>query len=409
MRIAVVSNTSWYLYNFRIGLMRALRDAKFDVVAVGPQDDYVAKIEREAGISHCAFPVKGDGTNPVLESLTIFGLARTFRREKIDLVLSNTPKGNIYSALAARMVGVPVIPNVSGLGRVYIKRSSLTQVVRLLYRLALSRAPRVFFQNWDDHQYFIDDGFVQAERAVVIPGSGVDLDKFKPLPPQARADGRFTFLLVARLLWDKGVGEYVEAARAIRRDHPEVRFQLLGPMAVANPAAITEPTVAQWQAEGVVEYLGTSDEVSAHLHAADCVVLPSYREGTPRSMLEAAACGKPVITSDAVGCRNTVNDGVTGFLCKVRNAHDLEDKMRRMIALSPAQRGAMGAMGRRKMEREYDQNIVIERYLEAVYQVLGAPARAKAREQVGHGEVPLPPSRAAAARKTAARVEGTTP
>ena len=226
----------------------------------------------------------------------------------------------------------------------------------------LFRSAWIFFQNDDDRKVFVDAGLVDVSKIERIPGSGVDLSRFVPTNIECRGEAP-TFLLIARMLWDKGVGEFVEAGHLIRARHSAARLQLLGFLDVANPSAVPREAVETWVREGVVEYLGTTDDVRPYIGAADCVVLPSYREGVPRSLLEAAAMGKPVITTDATGCRDTVDDEVTGFLCRPRDAQDLSDKMLRLISMSSAERQAMGMRGREKMVREFDERIVIERYL----------------------------------------------
>lgn len=365
MRIAVVANTSWYLYNFRLTLMQTLMAAGHEVVAVGPPDDYADKLVA-AGVRHRAISLAGASINPLRELRTVWALHRIFRDEGIELVLSYTPKGNIYAAMAAAMNGLPTVPNVSGLGRVFIRRSPLTWLVKQLYRFTFGRAARVFFQNLDDMGMFVRLGLVDGSKSVRLPGSGVNLDRFFPDGnPDSRE--RFVYLLVARLLWDKGVGEYVEAARKVRQKHPAAEFHLLGFLDVQNPSAIPRAQVDAWVKEGVINYLGSTDDVLPYLRAADCVVLPSfYREGVPRTLLEAAAMAKPLITTDAPGCRDTVDDGVTGFLCRLRDADDLADKMLKMIEMDHDHFVAMGHRGREKMMREFDERIVINRYLEIV-------------------------------------------
>jgi glycosyltransferase involved in cell wall biosynthesis len=366
MRIAVVANTSWYLFNFRLNLMRALEKGGHRVFAVGPADAYVERIVAE-GFRHVAVPFSGVGVNPLREFRTVSGLIRVFHENRIEAVLSYTPKGNIYSGMACMTRGIPLLPNVSGLGRAFNRPSSLTVLVKVLYWLVLRRSPRVFFQNDEDLSLFVGAGIVTRSRAERISGSGVDLWHFSPMPVTAQDEPRAAvFLLVARLLWEKGIGEFIEAGRLVREQYPTARFQLLGFFDVENQTSIPRSTVDAWAAEGLIEYLGTSDDVRTFLAEADCVVLPSYREGVPRSLLEAAAMGRFVIATNAPGCRDTVDDGVTGLLCKPRDAVDLADKMLRFLALERISRTAMGRAGRRKMEREFDERIVINRYLAAV-------------------------------------------
>lgn len=362
-RIAVVANTAWYLANFRLNLMLALRAAGHEVVAVAPDGGDAARLQAQ-GLLFEPVPISGAGTNPLHEIGSVFALARVFRRHRVDLVLSYTPKGNLYSALACIPAGRCFVPNVSGLGRTFIRQSLVTRVVKLLYRGTFGRARHVFFQNQDDLDTFVRAGLVPARLTERLPGSGVDLQRFQPSAPPPRDAGAPVFLLVARMLWDKGIGEYVKAARQVRAQHPGARFQLLGFTDVANPSAITRQQIDQWVSEGVVEYLGATEDVRPCLAEADCVVLPSnYREGVPRTLLEAAATARPVITTDAPGCRDTVRHGITGWLCQPADASDLARCMLDFIATPAAERAQMGARARAFMEECFDERRVIDRYL----------------------------------------------
>lgn len=371
-RIAVVSNTAWYLFNFKLNLMRALQSDGHAVVAVAPASPYADKI-RAAGIAFEDAPFSGGGINPLVELRSVWRLWTLLTRrrtdERIGLVLSSTPKGNLYSALACMAAGVPFVSNVSGLGRTGIRRSVVTYVVETLYRLTLRRARRVFFQNNDDLSFFVQRGLVRAEHAERLPGSGVDLGRFQPAgagPEPARAADAPVFLLMARLMWDKGVGEYAAAARVVKARYPKARFQLLGFLDVANPSAISHEQMDAWVSEGLVDYQGPTDDVRPWLARADCVVLPSYREGLPRTLLEAAAMARPIIATDAPGCRDTVIDGESGFLCRIADADDLAEKLLRFAAMSVQEREAMGRRGREFVVNTFDERFVLRRYLEVV-------------------------------------------
>lgn len=373
MRIAVVANTAWYLLNFRGRLIRQLVEAGHTVVAVAPLDENAEAI-RQQGIAFEGVPISGGGTNPWVELRSVMGLYAAFRRHHIELVLSYTPKGNLYSALACIALDIAFVPNVSGLGRSFIRKSIVTRVVSALYRLTFGRALHVFFQNNEDRQIFIDAGFVRPEQSERLPGSGVDLDKFAPSTMAGPLFGEIAqkeplptcFLMVARMMWDKGVGEYVDAARQVRARHDHVRFILLGFVDVDNPSAVSRAQMDEWVREGVIEYQLPVKDVRPAMIGADAVVLPSYREGVPRTLLEAAALGRPVIATDVPGCRDTVVDGETGLLCRVQDVADLADKMERFILMPRAQRAEMGASGRRFIEANFDERIVLNRYAELV-------------------------------------------
>jgi glycosyltransferase involved in cell wall biosynthesis len=329
-------------------------------------------------------PMDNRGTHPLRDALLLTRLIRVLRAERPAAMLGYTVKPNIYGSLACHWLRIPTINNISGLGAVFISRGWVTQVVQFLYRQALARSARVFFQNGDYEALFLSRGLAPKGRTGLLPGSGVDLVRFAPVdwcapiagkgdlqpgPSHQQSPRPFRFLLIARMLWDKGVGEYVDAARALRKAYPEVEFCLLGFLDVKNPAAIPRDRMNAWVEEGVINYLGATDDPRPFIADADCVVLPSYREGTPRSLLEAAAMARPIITTDVEGCREVVDDGVNGFLCQVRSDADLANKMARMLSLSAEERDQMGRAGRAKMERQFDEQIVINRYLSVLERV----------------------------------------
>ncbi len=373
-KIVIALNTAWNLVNFRAGLIRALVAEGYEVVAVAPNDVYASRLA-ELGCRFVALPMDNKGTHPGRDLLLFFRFLNLLRRERPDVFLGYTIKPNVYGSLAAHVLGIPVVNNIAGLGTAFIRNSWLTRLVRLLYKTAFSRSHHVFFQNNEDLQMFVERGLVPADKVSRLPGSGVDLGTFHYVPMSSLENRSFCFLLVARLLWDKGVGEYVEAARMVRRKYPATTFQLLGFLDVKNQTAVSSAQMDDWVDEGVVEYLGVTDDVRPYLAAADCVVLPSYREGVPRSLLEAAAIGRPIVTTDAIGCRDAVDDGVNGLLCCVGDASDLAEKMQRIVEMSPVERALMGNAGREKMELEFDEKIVIDRYLRVTGDIVSSGVR----------------------------------
>jgi glycosyltransferase involved in cell wall biosynthesis len=291
-------------------------------------------------------------------------------RERPLCVLSYTVKPNAYVSLAGRALGIPVIVNIAGLGSVFVTHTWLTALVGTLYKIAFYGSHCVFFQNRDDLEYFVGNGIVSASAARVLPGSGVDIDRFLPSLPTSAGDGRFRFLLLGRLLWEKGVGDYMDAARSLKLEHPEAEFHLMGFVEVDSPSAISRRQIDKWKAEGIVIFHEASDDVIPWIANADCVILPSYyREGTPRALLEAASMGKPLITTDMPGCRDTVEDGKTGYLVRPRDVGDLIEKMENMLRLPAEDRRKMGLRGRAKMIREFDERIVLGKYLEVIREI----------------------------------------
>jgi glycosyltransferase involved in cell wall biosynthesis len=365
-KIILVSRCAWTLYNFRAGMMRALKKAEYTVLGGGSGGDgYEPKIAA-LGISFKQLPVKKRGMNPFADLKLFFRLWRWYRSERPDIVHHFTIKPVIYGSMAARLAGVPKIVNtVTGLGYVFTGNNvALSRIlVRQMFRAGLKCADFTFFQNSDDRQYLVGES-ARWCKADVLPGSGVDCDRFVPASIPAVADKTaVTFLLVARMLKDKGLYEFVQAAQAVRQTVSQARFQLLGDRDDSNPNVIPRMDLARWQQEGILEWFGAVEDVRPFLAAADVVVLPSYyREGVPRSLLEAAAMGKPIITTDAVGCREAVDHRKTGLLVPAKDVAALVQAMEWMLE-HREQRLKMGMAGRRKVEKQFDEQVVIDRIM----------------------------------------------
>jgi glycosyltransferase involved in cell wall biosynthesis len=364
--VAIGYNTSHHVWIARRNMIQALIAQGHKVTLFAPRDAHTHKIEM-LGLRFVEVPMRMN-KNPFSDLVLAFRFWRAMRQERPDIFLGYTAKPNIYGTIAARALNIPVVNNIAGLGSTFAQDGLMARIMLVLYRLALNHSGRIFFQNQDDRKLFIDRGILTPKSdIVVLPGSGVDLEHFQPVALPASTAGKIRFLFVARLLWEKGVGEFIEAARIIRLRHPLVEFQMLGGIDNDNPTAVTPEQVRQWQEEGIVTHLGFHEDIRIPVAAADCVVLPSYyREGTPRSLLEAAAMARPIITTDAVGCRDTVDDNISGFLCPPRDAESLADRMQAMIDLPLQERVAMGLAGRRKMEKQFDEKIVLNNYLSAI-------------------------------------------
>lgn len=377
MRVALVINTSWNIWNFRASLVRALQAAGHEVLAIAPPDDYSQRLETELGCRYVPILMENKGTNPVKDALLTRRFYQVYRRERPDVVLHYTIKPNIYGSIAARAAGIPSINNVSGLGTAFIVKNLVSRVVLGLYRIAFRFPHKVFFQNGDDRQLFLENGLVKAGITDLLPGSGVDTKRFRPAAAFVRQTP-FVFLMVARVLYEKGIVEYFEAAKIVRQAVPGTRVQLLGGLDEAGGVGVARATFEEWLQRGDIEYLGRSDDVTTHIHQADCVVLPSYREGTPKTLLEAAACGKPLVTTDVPGCRETVQDGYNGYLCQVRSAPDLAAKMLQVLQLPDGDLQRMAQASRQLAETKFDEQIVLQKYLDAVAAVRNrrsAPAK----------------------------------
>jgi glycosyltransferase involved in cell wall biosynthesis len=369
LHIALVCNTAWAIHTYRRGVLRMLAESGADITILAPRDRTFEPLTA-MGCRCVELPVASKGTSPFDDLVTLRALYREYRASRPDIVFHYTIKPNIYGSLAAKLAGVPSIAVTTGLGYVFIQKSRTAEIAKRLYRFAFRFPREVWFLNRDDRAAFLDQHLlVHPERARLLHGEGVDLDEY-PLSPKAPS-GSFIFILIGRLLWDKGVAEYVEAARRLRKKYPHVRFQMLGPVGVDNPSAITRAEVEAWQAEGVIEYLGEANDVRPHIAAADCVVLPSYREGVPRTLMEASAMGRPIVATDVPGCREVVEDGVTGLMCRVKDADSLAAALERMLGSSEAERREMGLRGRAKVAREFDEKMVVERYKGTIRAVTG--------------------------------------
>ena len=273
MRVVLTGNTCFKIANFREGLIRALRDNGHELVVLAPGDEYQAMLE-EWGCRVRDLPMDRNGISPISELGLLRNVFSFLRSERPDFVFSYTIKNNIYAGLACRWLGIPFVPNVTGLGPAFNDTGLINRIVRLLYKQSFAKAHTVFFQNSSDLATFVNAGLVRKSRARLLPGSGVNLQRFVPSPSSATGDS-LTFLLVARLLWDKGVGIYAEAASRMHEAYPEARFQLLGPIDRESRSAVPIEQVEEWVREGTIEYLGQTNDVRSAFQSADCIVLPS--------------------------------------------------------------------------------------------------------------------------------------
>ena len=363
-KIAIVSNTSWSLFNFRFNLAMAIKNAEYEVILIAPYDEYSERLSEE--FEYHDIYMNNKGTNPKEDIKTIIDFYKLYKEIKPDVVLHYTIKPNIYGTIACGLLGIKTINNIAGLGTLFIKQNFVTKIAKLLYKYSQSKANKIFFQNRDDFEMFTSEGLVEKAKCDILPGSGVDTGKFIPVEVE-KEDNIFRFLLIARMLWDKGIGEYVEAAKIIKQKYQNVEFLLLGAVGVDNPTAISKEQIDKWVSERIVKYLGITDDVKNEISKINCIILPSYyREGTPRVLLEAAAMEKPIITTDNVGCKDVVDDGVNGYLCEVKNSKDLADKMEKMLKLSEEERIKMGKKAREKIVKKFDEKIVINKYLEVI-------------------------------------------
>jgi glycosyltransferase involved in cell wall biosynthesis len=366
MRIAIVLNTSWNIYNFRMNFVQALIANGHEVHTIAPVDDYTHFLT-EAGCTHHKVRMDSRGANPIKDSALIVELYSIYRKVKPDVVLHYTIKPNVYGTLAASLLRIPVINNVCGLGTVFLKNNLVSAIAIFLYKISFRFANKVFFQNPDDLKLFTDKKLVPAEAVDLLPGSGIDLKKFEPV--NFKRNKKFTFLMISRLISDKGVFEYIDAIKKLQASGVDAHFQVLGAMDPRHKRGIKTEIIEDWINTGTIEYLGTTNNVHKFIAQADCIVLPSYREGTPRTLLEAASSSKPIIATDVPGCNHVVKHDFNGFLCKLKDADDLAEKMKSMSKLEDETLKQFGINGRAKIEAEYDESVVINKYLAALSSV----------------------------------------
>jgi glycosyltransferase involved in cell wall biosynthesis len=362
VRTLLFANTDWYLYNFRLPLAEALRSQGYDVVLVSPAGEYTEKLTK-AGFRWVAFPFSRKGWNPFQELATIMRLVNLYRLEKPDFVHHFTIKCVLYGSIAAKWVGIRrVINSITGLGYLFIGNSLghkiLRPIILFLYRTAL-RSTRVIFQNRDDLRQFEEDRLVLPDQVDIVRGSGVDTVKFSvnPLPQDPQQ-----VVLPARLLWDKGVGEFVEAARILLSEGIQAKFILAGDSDDQNPAGVPVNTLKKWQEEGIITWPGWQGDMPAVYARAGIVCLPSYREGLPKTLIEAAACGRPLVAFDAPGSREVVIPGETGLLAKFKDSKDLAECLRTLLN-DPEARERMGRNARQLAETEFSNERILRETL----------------------------------------------
>jgi glycosyltransferase involved in cell wall biosynthesis len=373
MKILLFANTDWYLYNFRLPLAQAIKAQGHDVVCISPPGAYGSRL-KAAGCRWFPLPMDRRSLNPWTETRLLQHLLVLYCRERPDLAHHFTLKCVILGALAARLAGIPAcVSSVDGMGYIFtsqdLKARLLRPVLRGLLRFCLNAShSRLILQNPDDWQEFLAHQLIRPERIHLIRGVGVNTQRFQPRVG-LRRPGPFRVLLAARLLWDKGVGEYAAAARQLRREGLPIEFRLAGAPDPGNPASVPSGTIADWQQQGLFTVLGHTDAMEQLLADTDLMVLPSYyREGIPCCLLEATACGLPIITTDSIGCREVVEPGGNGLLVPLRDSTALAAAIRQLCN-DPQKCQRMGQAGRTKALAEFDERIVIEQTL-AVYREL---------------------------------------
>ena len=364
--IALVANTSWSIYKFRLYLIERLLKEGFHVFVLAPRDAYTPAFEHLEDLTYTPLlHLKGKTISPFSDLLLYRELLRQYQTLRPDLIFHYTIKANLFGSLAAARAGIPSISIITGLGYSFSGKGWLQSAVKLLYRRALPGNAEVWFLNDDDRDIFTREKLVSAEKTFLLPGEGVDTEEFFPMPYEP-GKKEVTFLLIGRLIRHKGIYEFVQAAQLLRQQGLPVRCQLLGFFDEGNPVAISRKQVEEWTNRNLVTYLGHTDRVASFIEQADCIVLPSYREGLPLSLLEGGSMCKALIATDTAGCRAIVEDGINGWLCKAKDGADLADKMTAYYHLSTDAKKRMGLAARKTVLENYARDRVTLIYLEKI-------------------------------------------
>ncbi len=367
MLIVFSGNTSWSMYNFRLGLLKNLLSNGYKVCVIAPKDEYTEKII-EAGIDF--YPVKKlnrSGINPFEDFFLLNEYIKIYKKLQPDFIFHYTIKPNIYGTLAAKYCKIGSISIATGLGNAFSKKGMLFYFVKYLYKLSSYFSKEIWFLNESDKLVFEEHKIITKGNVFILPGEGVNTSVFYP-SKKIITEETTQFLLVSRMLYDKGVQVFVEASKLLIAKGYIIHSKLLGQLDSGNPESISLKTILTWEKEGIISYLGSSNNVSQYIENASVVVLPSYREGIPKVLLEAASMEKPIITTNVPGCKEVVDDGINGYLCEPKDVIGLSEKMIQFIHLPAEEKNKMGKAGREKVLQQFDEKIIIDIYKEKLAQ-----------------------------------------
>lgn len=368
-KIAIVANSTWNIYNFRLNLIRQLRSKDYRVIVIAPVDEYIHYLNESHFTKHIALNhLSPQSKNPFKDLLLIRELYQIYKKEKPDVVLHYTIKPNIYGSIAAHWAGVPCISTVTGLGYTFLNYSFYTRLVKPLYKFAFKSNYKIIFHNHDDQELFDKLQLIKKEISVVVKGSGVNTNFFRPLRANDES-GKFIFLFVGRLLYDKGIVEFIQAAKQVRQIIKNAECWVVGELNAKNPSNIPKRELLQWVENRYIRYWGATNDIRKFIKKADVVVLPSYREGMPRAVLEGMSMGKPIITTDTAGCRESIDDNINGYLVPSKDGLALAEAMVKIYSLDEEKLEEMGRASRNKVMQEFDEKIINQKYVELIEQI----------------------------------------
>jgi glycosyltransferase involved in cell wall biosynthesis len=368
--IAIVANSCWNIYNFRVNLIEKLYQHKNTIYVIAPLDEYISYKENFPDLRHVALKsLSRKNLNPIKELGIIAELHKIFKEVGPDIIINYTHKPNIYGAIAARLAGIPSIGVVTGLGYAFIHKGWLNYISRKLYWLTNKFHRLLIFENEDDRDLFVELGLINKKKTGTVKGCGVDINKYSPQIDTNKSSDKMIFSFLGRLLYDKGICEFVEAGKLILAKHDNVELWITGELDSGNPSMIKKQVLLDWMDNDKIKYFGFVDNVKPIMSKSDCIVLPSYREGMPRVVLEAMSMAKAVIVSNTAGCRQTVEDGINGFIAEVRSVNSLAETMEKFMQLNENQRLGMGKEGRRKVLEEFNSEKISQELYEIISQV----------------------------------------
>jgi glycosyltransferase involved in cell wall biosynthesis len=369
-RIIIVANTTWNIYNFRLNIIRKLLAEGHEVIVIAPVDKFIFYTETLPQVLHVpVYNLFRDSVNPIQDLKLFYELLRLYKKYKPDLILHYTVKPNIWGGFAAKILGIPSIAVVTGLGYSLIHEGWINLVTRMLYGFSLPLHRKVIFENTDDKNLFEKEGLVKTSKTMAIKGCGVDTTFFSP-NGDTRNHEEITFTFIGRLLYDKGVKEFINAAKIVRREKPAVQFWIIGEIDKENPSAVSNEDLMKWIRDPSIHYHGATENIRKYIERSDCIVLPSYREGMPKVIMESMAMERAVITTDTAGCRETVDESINGFLVPVRDSNALANAMLKFISLNKEEQSEMGKAGRAKVLNEFDDRIIANNLYAAIEEFL---------------------------------------
>ena len=362
MKIIISANVLFTIANFRGSFIKFLKGKGFEVICIASSDDLDLNskdILHNLDVKIINIEISRKGLNPIEDIKYLINLYKIYKIEKADYIFHFTIKPNIYGTIAAKLTGIKSINTINGLGSGIIKNNFLSRVLKSMYKFSLNFSTKVFFQNIEDSEFFISNNLVKKEKVSIVPGSGVDTSLFTSCQS---ISNNLTFLLVGRLLKDKGIYEYIEAIKFLKTKYNNLEFLLGGQFDRGNPTCINEREVYEWEKNKIIKFLGKTDDIREFLILADVIVLPSYREGLSRFLIESSSASKPIITSNVAGCKDIVENGINGFLCKVKDVESLIKSIEKMISLDREQLLKMGQNSKKIAIEKFDKDIVNQIY-----------------------------------------------